>query len=203
MLVSRNPVRIRPATEADLPALLVLGNELREQLLPGEGIGRGRPSGGPRPGLEQRYRDALVDPERHLVLAVTGGNGRPEQVLGMAMLSVAGTNALLDLPAVHVSHTVVADKQRKRGAGRALIAAAAAYAEERGVEQLVVSANPGSREAARFFARLGFAPVAVRRTAPVAVVRRRLALAERATEPMARRRTLRTATVARTRHLAP
>ncbi len=178
--------------------MLALAEELREQLLPGEGIGRAAASGGPRPALEQRYRDALADPDRHLVLAVAGPDGGREQVLGMAMLSVAGTNALLDLPAVHVTHSVVADKQRRRGAGRALVAAAAAYAEERGVEQLVVSANPGSREAARFFARLGFAPVALRRTAPVAVVRRRLALADR-TEPVGRRRALRAAGVARTR----
>ena len=34
--------------------------------------------------------------------------------------------------------------------------------------------HPGSRDANRFFARLGFAPLAVRRVAPVAVVRRRL-----------------------------
>jgi hypothetical protein len=34
-----------------------------------------------------------------------------------------------------------------------------------------VSVHPGSRDANRFFARLGFAPMAVRRVAPVAVVR--------------------------------
>lgn len=197
--MSRNPVRVRPATDLDLPVLLALGEELREQLMPGEGIGRARSSGGQRPALEQRYRDALADPARHLVLAVRGPGGA-EQVLGMAMLSVAGTNALLDLPAVHVTHAVVADEQRSHGAGRALIAAAAAFAEDQGLEQIVVAANPGSRDAARFFARLGFAPVSVRRSAPVAVVRRRLALAERLTEPVGRRRVLRSAGVAGTRH---
>ena len=98
----------------------------------------------------------------------------------MALLTVAPANALLDLPAVHMSHAVVPDRHRRRGAGRALVAAAAAYAEEHGVEQLVVSVHPGSREANRFFARLGFAPLAVRRVAPVAAVRRRLAAGERA-----------------------
>ena len=73
-----------------------------------------------------------------------------------------------------MSHAVVADRHRRRGAGRALVAAAAAFAEERGLDQLVVSVHPGSREANRFFARLGFAPLAVRRSAPVAAVRRRL-----------------------------
>ena len=37
-----------------------------------------------------------------------------------------------------------------------------------GIEQLVISVDPGSRDSARFFARLGFVPLAVRRTAPVA-----------------------------------
>jgi ribosomal protein S18 acetylase RimI-like enzyme len=200
VIVFRHPVRVRPATEADLPVLLTLGEELREQLLPGDGVGRPRAATGGRPAPERRYLDALADPLRHLVLAVQGGAGAQEQVLGMAMLSVAASNALLDLPAVHVTHAVVADTQRRRGAGRALVAAAAAYAEERGIEQLVVSAHPGSRDAARFFARLGFVPVAVRRTAPVSVVRRRLAVAERATAPAARRRALRPAAATRTRH---
>ena len=187
------PVRVRPVTEDDLPALLALGEELREQLLPVETGGRGRASAG-RSALEQRYRDAVADPDRHLVVAVEGPEGG-EQVLGMALLSVASTNALLDIPAVHVTHSVVAGRHRKRGAGKALVSAAAAFAEERGIEQLVVSVHPGSRDAARFFARLGFAPMAVRRAAPVSVVRRRLALVDRPAESLTRRRTIRPSAV--------
>jgi len=177
-------VRVRTVSLEDLPVLLALGEELREQLL--EAPSRARAGATGKAALEQRYRDAIADPERHLVLAVTG-TPEGEQVLGMAMLTVATTNALLDLPAVHVTHVVVAGRQRRRGAGRALVAAAAAFADERGVDQLVVSVNPASRDAARFFARLGFAPAAVRRTAPVSVVRRRLASGERSAEPVTRR----------------
>jgi hypothetical protein len=39
----------------------------------------------------------------------------------------------------------------------------------------VVSVTPTSRDANRFFARLGFAPLVIRRVAPLSVVRRRLA----------------------------
>jgi ribosomal protein S18 acetylase RimI-like enzyme len=185
------PVRVRPVTLDDLPALLALGDELRDQVLPGEGRGASRASTmAGRAALAQRYTEAIEDPERHLVLAVGGRDGEPEEPLGMALLTIASANALLDIPAVHVSHAVVSDKHRRRGAGKALVAAAAAFAEEHGIEQLVVSVHPGSREAARFFARLGFAPLAVRRTAPVALVRRRLAQGERA-EPGGRRRPLR------------
>lgn len=169
-------MRVRAVTIEDLPALLQLGEELREQVLPLDGASRSRP-GNPasRAALEQRYTDAIHDPARHLVLAVGGAEGGAEEPLGMALFTVATANALLDIPAVHITHTVVGHQHRKRGAGKALMAAAAAFADERSIEQLIVSVHPGSREAARFFARLGFAPLAVRRTAPVAVVRRRLA----------------------------
>lgn len=170
-------LHVRAADVADLPVLLAFGDELREQLVPGapEGAVRGRGvSATARAQLEQRYREALDDPERHLVVVV----GEADEALGMALLTVGSANALLGLPAVHMSHALVADRHKKRGAGRALVAAAAAFAEQQGIEQLVVSVHPGSREANRFFARLGFAPLAVRRTAPVAAVRRRLAQAE-------------------------
>jgi GNAT superfamily N-acetyltransferase len=111
----------------------------------------------------------------------------------MALFTIASANALVDIPAVHVTHAVVAGRHRKRGAGRALVVAAAAFADEHGIDQLVVSVHPGSREAARFFARLGFAPQSVRRTAPVSVVRRHLHAGERVPEQAARRRSLRAA----------
>jgi ribosomal protein S18 acetylase RimI-like enzyme len=183
-------VRVRPATVDDLSALLAFGEELREQASPALDGKRARvaPAAG-RAALQERYLEALSDPERHLVLAVADD----DSALGMALFSVAPANALLDAPALHVSHAVVADRHRRRGAGKALVAAAAAFAEERGLEQVVVSVNPGSRDANRFFARLGFAPLAVRRVAPVAVIRRRLQTADAGTaDHVVRRRPRRT-----------
>ncbi|MCW2670958.1 MAG: family N-acetyltransferase [Frankiales bacterium] len=179
-------VRVRAATEADLPVLLELGDELRDQVLPVEGRSRAGATMANRAALAQRYCEAINDPTRHLVLAVGGKEGASEVALGMALFTVSTANALVDIPAVHMSHAVVADRHRKRGAGKALVTAAAAYAEEQGIEQLVVSVHPGSRDAARFFARLGFAPQAVRRTAPVTVVRRRLSAGERGVERIVR-----------------
>jgi ribosomal protein S18 acetylase RimI-like enzyme len=187
--VTWHSVRVRTVTDDDLPVLLELGAEMREQLL-SESPVRARSASLGHEALAHRYQDAISDPDRHLVLAVTGPP-EAEQVLGMAMFTVASANALLDIPAVHVTHAVVAGRHRRRGAGKALVSASAAFADERGIEQLVVSVNPGSREAARFFARLGFAPLAVRRTAPVSVVRRRLVLGERAGQAMPRRRVAR------------
>ena len=182
--MGRTSVHVRPATPDDLPALLRFAEELRDALLPLPAGSRGAV----RPGLEARYADALEDPDRHLVVAV----GEDDVPLGMALLTVASANALLDLPAVHMSHAVVSDRSKRRGAGKALVNACAAFAEERGLDQIVVSVHPGSRDANRFFARLGFAPLAVRRVAPVAVVRRRLAtdvrpVADHVVRPRARR----------------
>ena len=174
--MARSSLRVRPATPQDVPALVAFGEELRDLVIaPSAEVGRSR--GGPataRADLEQRYCEALEDPTRELVVVVDDA----EEPLGMALFTVAPANALVDIPAVHMSHAVVGDRHKRRGAGRALVCAAATYAEQRGIEQLVVSVHPGSRDANRFFARLGFAPLAVRRTAPVAAVRRRLGQAE-------------------------
>lgn len=180
-----NPVRVRRADERDLDTLIVLAGEMREQLLPTD-VGRVRGPAG-RTTLEERFRQVLADPGCELALAVCGREDQREEVLGMALLSVTQTNALLDRPAVLITHTVVASAQRRRGAGRALVARGTAFADELGIEQIVVSLPPGARDAARFFARLGFAPLTVRRTAPVSLVRRRLAALDGSTEPVARR----------------
>jgi ribosomal protein S18 acetylase RimI-like enzyme len=168
---------VRTATPQDVPALVAFGEELRDLVIaPSAEVGRSR-GGAPaaaRPDLEQRYLEAVEDPSRELVVVVDDGS----EPLGMALLTVAPANALVDIPAVHMSHAVVGDRHKRRGAGRALVSAAATYAEQRGIDQLVVSVHPGSRDANRFFARLGFAPLAVRRTAPVVAVRRRLGQAE-------------------------
>jgi len=178
--VAWNGVHVRRADDSDLDTVLALTAELREGLLQG----RGRLAS--RAAAAERYAEVLTDDTCEIALAVCG-EGDAEDVIGMAVLSVARTNALLELPAVHVTHVVVSSAHRRRGAGRALVARAAAFADERGLEQIVVSVPPASREAARFFARLGLAPISVRRAAPVALVRRRLAALERTPEPVVRR----------------
>lgn len=170
--------------------MLALGEQLRDHLaVTPEGLrGRGT-STAAREALAARYADAVDAPDRHLVVAVDDA----DVPLGMALFSIAPANALLDLSALHVSHAVVDDRHKRRGAGKALVAAAASYAEDRGIEQVVVSVSPGSRDANRFFARLGFAPLAVRRVAPVSVVRRRLQAADSGPSEVLRRRTRRPA----------
>jgi ribosomal protein S18 acetylase RimI-like enzyme len=117
----------------------------------------------------------LADQRHRVLLAVDEGTG---DVIGVAVVGADPLSGLLDPPSVYVSHLIVAPEHRKRGAGRALLAAAAAYAEELGVESLVVGVSPTGREANRFLARLGFAPLVIRRIAPAAAVRRTLGSAD-------------------------
>jgi GNAT superfamily N-acetyltransferase len=172
--VPRTPIRVREAAAADIPILVRLGKEL-----PGGHAGRRR--GTSRPGLtssqltfEHRYAEALADSRRRVVLAV-GEDGEP---LGMAVFAQVSTSPLVDVPAVQVSHLIVDGGHRRKGAGRALVAAAAAYAGEIGRDQIMVNVLPGARDVHRFYARLGFAPLVVRRVTSIAALRRRLGAAE-------------------------
>jgi GNAT superfamily N-acetyltransferase len=118
----------------------------------------------------ERYRRLLADPERHVLLAV-GDDGA---AVGMGIVAVDRTGHLLDIAAARLTHLVVDRRHRRRGAGRALIAAAAAFAEQHDIEHVMVGVSPASREGNRFLARLGFMPVLVRRVATVQVLRRHL-----------------------------
>jgi ribosomal protein S18 acetylase RimI-like enzyme len=117
----------------------------------------------------------LEDPGHRVLLAVEESG---EMLMGAAVVGQDTVAGLLDPPSVYVSALLVSPACRKRGAGRALVAAAAAYAEELGVDSVVVGVAPTGRDANRFFARLGFAPLVIRRIAPVAALRRTLGPAD-------------------------
>lgn len=176
----RQELQVRPAALEDLDALVQLGDELRDRLLPAS-----TRTEAARLHVADRYAACLEDVTRHLVVVEGGG-----EVLGMGLMTIGPTHALLDTPAVHLSHAVVAGRARRRGVGQALVGAAASYAEQYGVAQLVVVVQPGARDANRFLARLGFAPVDLRRAADVSLVRRKLRSAQtpnRRRVPMPRR----------------
>jgi ribosomal protein S18 acetylase RimI-like enzyme len=176
--VARNGVRVRVATPDDLEVVADLAGRLREV-----GAVRGRAAARRGPdGARARCARLLGDPTHRVVLAVDEVGGEP---LGVAVFGADSVPGLLDPPAVYVSHILVAPEHRRRGAGRALVAAAAAYADELGLDSVVVGVAPTGREANRFFARLGFAPLVIRRIAPVAALRRALGAAEPGGDPRA------------------
>ena len=173
---ARTQVAVRDAGPADVPVLVAFGEALRDS--------GALPRRAARLPLPDLYAEALDDPDRRVVLAV----GEADEPLGMAVFVQGPATSLLEVPALRVTHVVVADRHRRRGAGRALVAAAAAHAEDLGLEQVVVSVAPGDRDANRFYARLGFAPLVIRRVAPVAPLKRRLTGEH---EQVVRRRALR------------
>jgi GNAT superfamily N-acetyltransferase len=165
--VSRSPVVTRVALPVDVPQLVELLGELRAV--------EGRESlavdpGWPADDVEGRLYRALADPGYRVVVAT-----EDEVPAGMAVLATASLGPLTDERALTVSHLVVRHRFRRRGIGHALLAAAAAYADEIGLDHVLVGAYPALREANRFYARLGFAPLSVRRVAHVSTLRRRLA----------------------------
>lgn len=129
--------------------------------------------------MRDRYARLLADPEHRVVLAE-----REDGVtVGVAVFSVDTISALLAVPVVSVSHVIIPDLDRQRSVGRALVAAAAEFADDIGADHVMVGLTATGRESNRFFARLGFAPLLVRRIASVATLRRALG---DATEPATR-----------------
>jgi len=160
----RAAVTVREARPDDMPELLDLWRELRDQTP--RRTGRAPDA---LAATEARYTEAMRNPGCRLVVAECA-----RELIGMVLLCVGSATTIVDTPAVEMTHMVVAGRHRRLGAGKALVAAAASYAEELGVDQVVTSARPQDREVNRFYARLGFGPLVVRRVATVSALRRQL-----------------------------
>lgn len=180
--MTRSHITVRAAEEADLPDLVVLWAELKRC---GALTGRLAALTDDRK-IAERVRSLLNRPRSRILVASIGSH-----IVGMAMLTTVPLGAMNETPCVQVEYTVVAEPFRRRGVGRALMGAAAAHAEDIGAEQITVTVSPMSREANRFYAQLGLTPLSVRRVAPAAALRRRIAtidLAPSTRESLSRRR---------------
>jgi len=169
--MARLLVRVRDAAPQDIDVLL----SFAEQVLDAGDVNARSPMVRLAEGvmghqLRERYSRLLADPEHRVVLAESD-EGR---AVGLAVFSVDMISALLAVPVVYVSHVIVPGLERDRAVGRALVEAATTFAEEIGAEHVIVGLNPGGRESNRFFARLGFTPLIMRRIASVQTLRRSL-----------------------------
>jgi GNAT superfamily N-acetyltransferase len=149
-------VRVRRATDADVPALVALFEEL-------DRMQKGWRVFTPRPGfydeVGSKYRDSIGRPD-HLVLVAEEG----DEVVGMAYAEPRTPSRFSDERALELSGIVVRADFRGRGVGRALVAEAARFASEVGipwVELKTFSPNRGSME---FWESLGFTPRVVQLT---------------------------------------
>ncbi|GAB2475565.1 GNAT family N-acetyltransferase [Jatrophihabitans fulvus] len=179
--MSRANVRVRPATADDIDALAALVQSVD----PSSGTFSGRPlADAGADHLCERLGDIVCRPERTLLIAADEAG----EVVGMLAARRDEIGAIDLTPVLHVTHLMVAPQQRRRGVGRALLAAAVHLADEEGVDNVLTTAAAGSREANRYLARIGFAPLVVHRIAPTAVLRRSLGMTDVAGRMAALRR---------------
>jgi GNAT superfamily N-acetyltransferase len=149
----------------------------------------------------ERLRDAVHDTAYRVVVATCG-----DEVCGMAIFTRTPLGPLSSVSAVQMHHLVVSSGHRRAGVGHALLAAATSYADEVGAEHVLVGVAPGLRETNRFYARLGFTPVLVRRMTTAAALRRRLTDSEHpvaALEELTRRRLIARPRLSRSRRRFP
>ncbi|WP_265446790.1 GNAT family N-acetyltransferase [Flexivirga meconopsidis] len=117
-----------------------------------------------------------------------------EEPVGFTVVMHGPVSALNDDIAVWIDLLWVKPGRRQRGVAKALLAMVASYAEHLGASDIVSCVPATSRDANRFFARLGFASVVTERTTTAAALRRRLAGSHHppsVSEAVRRRRSLR------------
>jgi GNAT superfamily N-acetyltransferase len=164
--VRRATVSAREAVAADIPDLLDLFDQLRAAG-PRRSVPLPSDPAAMRLSAAERFEAVIADPDQRLIVAEDA-----DGLAGMVLCSIGTSSTLATAPAVVLSHLTVAANSRRAGVGRVLVAAATQWAAECDVDHLRVAVYASSREANRFFARLGFAPVSVNRVAPVAALRR-------------------------------
>jgi GNAT superfamily N-acetyltransferase len=143
----------------------------------------------------ERYLQLLASPNRVVLVAV---DPRIDRLVGVIVASADEIGALVPVPALIVTHLVVERTERRRGIGRALLAGVVRHADELGIDQIVVAVTTNDRDANRYLARLGFAPLVLRRVAPTSTLRRSLGMTDSVDRAVARRRTrMRSALAAR------
>jgi GNAT superfamily N-acetyltransferase len=163
-------VRVRPATENDVPAVVTLVQSIDTST----GLFSGRPLQDPSfEHLAERLQQIVASDRLLLVAADDTGT-----VVGMLAARHDEIGAIDLTPVLHVTHLMVAPGHRRRGVGRALLAAAVHVADEGGVEHVLATAAAGSREGNRYLARIGFAPLVLHRIAPTATLRRSLGMTD-------------------------
>jgi ribosomal protein S18 acetylase RimI-like enzyme len=172
-------VHVRPAGAADIQTLI----ELTEDNGVAEHVGRRvRAADG---SLAERFHALLEDTDRLVLVAV---DEESDHVVGYAAMAEEQIGVIVPTTTLYISHLLVAPKFRRRGVGRALLAAAVRHAEDRDIDHVVVGVQSSARDAHRYLARLGFAPLTVRRIATVPTLRRTLGIVDTIDRVALRRR---------------
>lgn len=152
-------MRIRPATEGDLPAVMRLFHELAS-------LQESWRVFTPRPNLSEemrrRYQADVADPDALLVVAELDG-----EIVGMAAGHLHKPSSMSEELAVELGSVYVRREYRERGVAGALTGEVALFAQERGVQWITLKTFAQNEEALLAWQRLGFEPRMVQLTAPV------------------------------------
>lgn len=123
-----------------------------------------------RPVSKERVAVALARDDVHAYLASAEG-----QPVGFVVLVRSPLSFMSEASCVSIDQIFVVPEARRSGAARALLSAAATYADRLGADQIACSVPAQGRDANRFFARLGFSPDVLRRATTTSALRRKLA----------------------------
>jgi GNAT superfamily N-acetyltransferase len=137
-------VTIRPATEADLPALVALYGQLDASMY------------APQDDADEAtrlliFREIEDDPRQHFLVAEASG-----RLVGAAHLVVLQHFDRELKRSALVEDVVVAEDYRRKGVGAALMRRLAEIARKAGCYKLMLSSNLARRGAHRFYSRLGW-----------------------------------------------
>lgn len=119
---------------------------------------------------EERVALAFARDDVRAYLALSEG-----QPVGYILLTCSPLSFLTESRCVAIDQIFVLPDARRTGAARALLNAAATYADRHGADQIAGMVPVQGREANRFFARLGFSSDVVRRVTTTTALRRKLA----------------------------
>jgi GNAT superfamily N-acetyltransferase len=179
--MARLPLTIREADVADADALIGMWAATDRGVLSGTTLSE----------VERAIERSSASVFERLVVGEVEGS-----VVGVVHLRRGPVTPLHTREVVHTSFLLVRQDHRRHGYARALLEVGVTWAEELGLDYVTALTASASRDANRFFARLGLGSTATLRMAPTAVLRAKLSPAPRlgAMAPrqvLAQRRTMR------------
>jgi GNAT superfamily N-acetyltransferase len=164
-------VKVRQARPEDVPSLVALFQELDRMQADWRVFT-------PRPGFYDevgaKYREAMNNPDA-VVLVAEDDEGDGGEVVGMAYGEARIPSRFSDERALELSGVVVRSGFRGRGVGRELVAEAARFASDRGIDWIELKTFAPNRGAMQFWEDLGFEPRVIQLTAPTRALFDRLA----------------------------
>jgi GNAT superfamily N-acetyltransferase len=140
-------IRVEAASRADLPALI----ELLSLLFAIE------QDFSPDPEKQRRGLVFLLEKPENGVILVARDMANPRAAIGMLSVQLVISTAC-GAPSAWVEDVVLQPAYRKQGIGRQLLAAAAAWASQKGARRLQLLADADNAPALAFYERLNWQP---------------------------------------------